>query len=164
MVVDSIKNYLSNDKKEEFIKIINRIYTISERLKDIYPGYKEWFFEKQVKGCYTPNRNILFVRTNIDEIVGFSCLKKDEEEKKICTLYVESKYRDDGIGSVLLEESMKYLGTTKPLATFPEDKLLTFEKIVEKYDWQLVEVVDDIYNKGVKELCYNGRLTKTHKK
>ena len=79
-------------------------------------------------------------------------------------MYVESKYRDDGIGSVLLEESMKYLGTTKPLATFPEDKLLTFEKIVEKYDWQLVEVVDDIYNKGVKELCYNGRLTKTHKK
>ena len=118
MIVDSIKNYLSDDEKEEFIRITSRIYAITEHLNDTYPGYKEWFFEKQVNGCYTPNRNIIFIRTNTDEIVGFSCLKKDEEEKKICTLYVDSKYRNHGIGNLLFEESMKYLETTKPLATF----------------------------------------------
>lgn len=164
MIVDSIKNYLSEDKKEEFIRITSRIYAITEHLKDTYPGYKEWFFEKQVKGCYTPNRNIIFIRTNTDEIVGFSCLKKDEEEKKICTLYVDSKYRNHGIGNLLFEESMKYLETTKPLATFTEDKLPIFEEIIKKYDWHLTEIVDGIYNKGVRELCYNGKLTKTHKK
>ena len=164
MIVDSIKNYLSDDKKEEFIRIISSIYKVTEHLNDTYPGYKEWFFEKQVKGCYTPNRNIIFIRTNTNEIVGFSCLKKDEEEKKICTLYVDSKYRNHGVGSLLFEESMKYLETTKPLATFTEDKLPIFEKIIEKYDWKLTEIVDGIYNKGVKELCYNGKLTKTHKK
>ena len=164
MIIDSIKNYLSDDKKEEFIKIINHIYEMTEHLNSSYPGYKEWFFDKQVKGCYTPNRNIIFIRTNTDEIAGFSCLKKDEEEKKICTLYVNSKYSDDGIGSLLFEKSMKYLETTKPLATFTEDKLAIFKKIIEKYDWQLTEVADGIYNKGVKELCYNGRLTKIHKK
>lgn len=164
MIVDSIKNYLSDDKKEEFIRIISSIYKVTEHLNDTYPGYKEWFFEKQVKGCYTPNRNIIFIRTNTNEIVGFSCLKKDEEEKKICTLYVDLKYRNYGIGNLLFEESMKYLETTKPLATFTEDKLPIFEKIIEKYDWKLTEIVDGIYNKGVKELCYNGKLTKTHKK
>lgn len=164
MIVDSIKNYLSDDKKEEFIRIISSIYKVTEHLNDTYPWYKEWFFEKQVKGCYTPNRNIIFIRTNTNEIVGFSCLKKDEEEKKICTLYVDLKYRNYGIGNLLFEESMKYLETTKPLATFTEDKLPIFEKIIEKYDWKLTEIVDGIYNKGVKELCYNGKLTKTHKK
>ena len=164
MIVDSIKNYLSDDKKEEFIKITNQMYTLTEHLKDTYPGYKEWFFEKQVNGCYTSNRNIIFIRANTDEIVGFSCLKKDEEEKKICTLYVDSKYRNHGVGSLLFEESMKYLETTKTLDTFTEDKLPIFEKIIEKYDWQLTEIVDGIYNKGVRELCYNGKLTKTHKK
>ena len=164
MILDSIKNYLFADKKDEFIRIISRIYILTEHLNDTYPGYKEWFFEKQVNGCYTPNRNIIFVRTNTDEIVGFSCLKKDEEEKKICTLYVDSKYRNHGVGSLLFEESMKYLETTKPLATFTEDKLPIFEAIIKKYDWCLTEIVDGIYNKGVKELCYNGKLTKTHKK
>ena len=164
MIVDSIKNYLSDDKKGEFIRITNQIYTLTEHLNNTYPGYKEWFFEKQVKGCYTPSRSIIFIRTNTDEIVGFSCLKKDEEEKKICTLYVDSKYRNHGIGTLLFEESMKYLETTKPLATFSEDKLPIFEKIIEKYGWCLTEIVDDIYNKGVRELCYNGKLTKIHKK
>ena len=164
MIVDSIKNYLSDDKKEEFVRITNQVYKITEYLNDTYSGYKEWYFKKQVKGCYTPNRNIIFIRTNNNEIAGLICLKKTEEEKKICTFYVDSKYRNQGVGSLLFEESIKYLETTKPLATFSEDKLTIFEKIIEKYDWCLTEIIDSIYNKGVKELCYNGKLTKTHKK
>lgn len=35
-----------------------------------------------------------------------------------------------------------------------------FEKIIKKYDWKLVEVADGIYKKGVKELCFNGKLSK----
>ena len=157
-------DYLSDDKKEEFIRITNQIYTLTEHLNNVYPGYKEWFFKKQVNGCYGPNRNIIFIKENTDEIVGFCCLKKDEEEKKICTLYVDPKCRNHGIGNILFEESMKYLEMTKPLATFSEDKLPMLIKIIEKYDWQLTEVVDGIYNEGVRELCYNGKLTKTHKR
>ena len=55
---------------------------------------------------------------------------------------------------------MKYLETTKPLATFSEDKLPMLSKIIKKYDWQLMEVASGIYNKGINELCFNGRLTK----
>lgn len=164
MIIDSIKNYLLDEKHDEFVKIINEIYKLTECLNSEYPGYYEWFFNKQVKGSLTPNRTILFVRNDAGKIVAVCCLKKDEEEKKICSLYVNSEYRNHGIGSLLFEESMKYLEITKPLATFTEDKLPMLSRIIDKYDWQLTEVVDGIYNEGVKELCYNGRLTKTHKK
>ncbi len=160
MKIDEIKRYLTADKKDEFIKITNDIYQTTEHLNKNYPGYKEWFFDKQVKGCFTPKRNIIFIRNETDEIIGFSCLKKDDEECKICTLYVNPNYRMSGVGSLLLEESIKFLETTKPLITFTEDKLPMFAKIIEKYNWELTEIVDGIYNKGIKEFCFNGQLSK----
>ena len=160
MTIDDIKNYLSEDKKDEFIRIINEVYEMTEHLNSTYPGYKEWFFGKQVKGCRTPSRNIIFIKSETGELAGISCLKKDEEEKKICTLFVNPDYRIHGIASLLLEESMKFLETTKPLVTFTKDKLDMFAKIIKKYEWQLTEIVEGIYNNGVREFCFNGQLTK----
>lgn len=160
MKVDTIKNYLVEDKKEDFFKIVNEIYTITEHLNKTYPGYREWFFDKQVKGCYTPNRNIIFVENEKGNIIGICCLKKDDEERKICTLFVDSNHRMQGIGTILLEEAIKFLGTTKPLITFTEDKISIFVKIIEKYDWQLTEIVDGAYNENNREFCFNGQLTK----
>lgn len=34
-----------------------------------------------------------------------------------------------------------------------------FEKIVTKYNWELTEIVDGIYNHGIREFCFNGQLT-----
>ena len=34
-----------------------------------------------------------------------------------------------------------------------------FEKIVTKYNWELTEIVDVIYNDGIREFCFNGQLT-----
>ena len=160
MRIDEIKRYLQEDKKSEFTKITNDIYQLTEHLNKNYPGYKEWFFDKQVKGCFTPKRNIIFIRNETDKIIGFSCLKKDEEECKICTLFVNPNYRMNGVGSLLLEESMRFLETTKPLVTITEDKLPMFAKIIEKYGWELTEIVDGIYNKSIREFCFNGQLTK----
>lgn len=158
MIIEDIKNYLSEDKKEELIKIVDEIYQMTQPLNDIYPNYNTWFFNKQIKGCYTPDRNIIFARDKKCKIVGISSLKKDDKEKKICTLFVDDKYRRRGIGSLLLDESFKFLETTKPFITITEDKLYMFAKLIEKYDWQLTETAYDIYSKGVREFCFNGKL------
>ena len=34
------------------------------------------------------------------------------------------------------------------------------KKIIKKYDWKLTEIADDVYNKGAREFCFNGQLTK----
>lgn len=159
MKIDNIKNYISKTNQENFMKIADEIYELTIHLNGTYPGYKEWFYNKQIKGCLTPSRNIIFIKNEEGKIIALSCLKKDEKEKKICTLYVLDKYRKQGIGILLLEESMKFLETTKPLATFAEDKLPMLEKIIAKYNWELTEIVDGIYNDNIREFCFNGQLT-----
>lgn len=159
MKIDNIKNYISETNQESFMKLADEIYKLTIHLNGTYPGYKEWFYDKQIKGCLTPNRNIIFIKNEEGKIIALSCLKKDEEEKKICTLFVSDEYRKLGLGSLLFEESMKFLETTKPLVSFAEDKLPMFEKIVTKYNWELTEIVDGIYNDGIREFCFNGQLT-----
>ena len=54
---------------------------------------------------------------------------------------------------------MNFLETAKPLATFAEEKLPMLEKIIAKYNWELTEIVDAIYNDNIRKLCFNGQLT-----
>lgn len=91
--------------------------------------------------------------------IAISALKNEENEKKICTLFVDENFQGLGLGSKLIESSINFLGTTKPLITFSEDKLYMFKKFIKKYQWELCEKVD-IYGNGHKELCYNGYLSK----
>lgn len=153
MILDSIKNYLFNDAED--VKIINEIYSIVEHLNEDYPRYKEWFYNKQVNGCFSRFRDILFIKNENSKIIGVSFLKMEDNEKKICTLYVCEEYRKKGVGSMLLEESFNILGTKKPIITFNEDKLFMFEKIIVKYNWKLTKIVDSLYKDGIKEYCFN---------
>lgn len=160
VIVDNIKNYFSEKAKTQYEQITKEIYDMSKFLNEIYPGYEKWFYEKQLKGCNSELRNILFVKNEEGKVVGFTCLKKYENEKKICTILVDEEYRRNGIGTLLFEESMKFLGTSKPLITFPEDRAEMFKSFIEKYEWELTDVIEDAYNPGVKEFCYNGKLIK----
>lgn len=163
--IESLKDYLDILDKEDFEKLSTKIYMITDFIYEDYPKHKEWYFTKQLpETISTDERNILFVRNpeNENEIVSIACLKKDEEEQKICTLFVSDKCRGLGIGSAIIEESMKWLGTTKPLITLADYKLEMFRPIIEKYDWELTEIVSGLYNDRTQELCFNGTLTNSN--
>ena len=159
-VVDNIKNYFSEELRGQYFQITNEIYEMSKFLNDIYPGYEKWFYEKQLEGCNTDLRTILFVKNEEGRVIGFTCLKKYENEKKISTILVDEEYRKQGLGTLLFEESMKFLGNSKPLITFPEDRAEMFKSFIKKYEWKLTDVIEDAYKPGVKEFCYNGKLIK----
>lgn len=163
--IGNLKDYLNTLDSEEIKKLSTKIYMITNFLCADYPKHKEWYFTKQLpKTINTDERNILFVRNPKDneEIVAIACLKKNEEEQKICTLFVSDKCRGLGISFAIIEEAMKWLGTTKPLITLPEYKLEMFRSIIEKYNWELTEIVSGLYNDRFKELCFNGTLTKSN--
>lgn len=160
--VDNICNYINSEEK--FLKIADEIYLLTEQLDKSYPGYKNWFYNKQIKGCVDLNRNIIFVRNDESKIIGISSLKKTSEEKKICTLFILEPYRNREIKNLLLKESFLYLETEKPLITISEENLNTFQKTIEEYNWELKETVEDIYKKGSREFCFNGSLLKIKKK
>lgn len=155
--IETIKEYID---KKEFIVLSDELYDLTKHLNDSYPNYKDWFYNKQLKESLTPNRNILFVRNKDKQVIGVSSLKNTKEEKKLCTLYIKDEYRNKNITTKLIEESFKYLETTKPLITFSENKLHMFENIISKYKWELVQSAENIYVKGTKEYCYNGKLSK----
>ena len=163
--IESLKNYVGTITKEEFLELATKIYMITDFICDDYPKHKEWYFNKQLPATINNDeRNILFIRNpkNDNEIISMACLKRDEEEQKICTLYVSNKCRGLGIGKAIVEESMRWLGTTKPLITLADYKLEMFKPIINKYDWELTEVVSGLYNDRFQELCFNGKLTKTN--
>lgn len=160
--IESLKNYIGILNEDEFTKISKQIYDITDFICEDYPKYKEWYFYKQIPRIFTPNGEILFARSEEDKnkIIAMACLKKDEEEQKICTLYVLEQCKGQHLGTRMVEASMEFLGTTKPLITLADYKLPMFQPIIEKYDWKLTEVVSGLYNDKAKELCFNGKLTK----
>ena len=161
--IESLKKYVGIIPEEEIMELATKIYMITDFICDDYPKHKEWYFTKQLQATINGDeRNILFVRNpeNDNEIISMACLKRDEEEQKICTLYVSDKCRGLGIGKAIVEESMRWLGTTKPLITLADYKLEMFKPIINKYGWELTEVVSGLYNDKSQELCFNGTLTK----
>ena len=65
---------------------------------------------------------------------------------------------------MLIEKSMDWLGTTKPLVTLTDYKYEMFKAIIDKYNWELTEVVNDLYKVNSKELCFNGTLNRNKSK
>ena len=134
--IESLKNYIGNISEEELMHLATKIYMITDFICNDYQEYKEWYFKKQLPITINGDeRNILFVRNpkNANEIIAMASLKKEKEERKICTLYVSDKYRGLGIGSSVLEESIRWLETTTPLITFADYKLEMFRQIINKY-------------------------------
>lgn len=159
--IESLKSYIGKISDEEFADLAKRIYEITDFICEDYPKHREWYFHKQLPRIFTPNGKILFARADDDTtILAMACLKKDEEEKKICTLYVSDQCRGQHLGTRMVEASMDFLETTKPLITLADYKLPMFQPIIDKYGWELTEVVEGLYNDRAKELCFNGTLTK----
>ena len=156
--IESIKDYLQD---KDLYKLIDEIYLITDPLCRYYPKHREWYYQKQIPETLNSNkRNILFIRDEDKNIIAISCLKKDDTEQKLCTVYISQEYRNKGIGKYLIKESMDWLGTTKPFITIAEDNIASFIPFIKKYNWELVEVLTGIYNDFSHELCFNGSLTK----
>jgi len=160
MEINKITDYISDEEK--FLELAKKIYEITSGLDEIYPDYEKWFYEKQVKESILGKRDIIFIIEQ-QEIIAISSVKKTNEEKKICTLYVKDEYRNKGIGSILLEESFKYLETDKPLITFCDSMISIYTEFINKYNWELQEILEDYYETGKSEYCYNGKLKNKQK-
>lgn len=166
VIIESIKNYLGSVTDDELMELAKKIYMITDFICDDYPKHKDWYFTKQLPDTINSDeRNILFVRNpyNNEEIISMACLKRDVEERKICTLYVSDKCRGLGIGTAIVEESLRWLGTTKPLVTLADYKLDMFKPIIERYNWELTDIVSGLYNNKSSELCFNGTLSKDNR-
>ncbi len=140
------------------LEILDEIFYVVKSLESEYPDFYNWYHQKVYEGLKNGTRNILVARDEESQnIVGISILK-NSDEKKICTFRVVPEFQHKGIGSELMKKSIGILGTNSPLITVSEDRIMEFQKILEKFNFKEVGKYNDYYRKGRFEISYNGYL------
>ncbi len=149
---------LKAERNKSFSKLVAESYMITDWICEDYPLHCEHFYCKYVPGIYDGEREIISAYVG-GKIAATTFLKKDKEEKKICTLYVKPDYQKQGIATKIVEKSFEWLGTTKPLITIADYKLDQFSSIIKKYGWEETQVLEEgYYNDRSREHVFNGKI------
>ena len=93
------------------------------QFRSSYPDFQHWLNSKVFSDVLKnpSQRDVIFILTpDLKSVAGFAVLKNMPSEKKICSFYIIPAYQHSGYGSLLMEESFRYLGTTVPLITMSE--------------------------------------------
>ena len=150
MQIIHLSEYIKNN--QFFVDTIVEIQDMLSFIKKDYEHFFEWYWSTAIPKLFN-NKMEFLVAIDKNNIIGILIAKKEENESKICTLYVKEDYQNKGVGSSLLKESFKYLQTTKPILTFTDYKLPMFQGIIDKYDWSIDEKVYKEYNKKYEYKC-----------
>lgn len=149
---------LARKNRISFGNVIAKAYAVTDYVCDDYPKHFNWYWEKTVPAVLNGTREILVCVID-KKIAGVAFLKKEDGESKICTFLVLEEYRGRGIATLLIEESFKFLETTKPLISLAGYKLEMFKRIIEKYEWKHTQTLPvGYYNNSYEELVYNGKI------
>ena len=125
-------------------KVCDEIYELTRELEKYYSDYKYWLYNKQ---CINDEDRVTIYIRRFNKIIGVSNLKLSEN--KLCTIYVDFEFRNLGIGSILLNESFKYLNTSKPYLTCNKNNIEYLNYFIKKYKWKKCGKVNDeiLFNK-----------------
>lgn len=146
------------DNHQLFCKFAQEAYSATNCLRQYYPKYFEWYWSKNIPRVFNGTGEIVVCIID-DNIAGIASLKKINTEKKICTFFVVKEYRGQHVATKMLEYIFEYLGTSKPLITITDYKVLSFVPIIKKYNWKLTQITSKgYYNNASCEFVYNGRL------
>ena len=146
------------DNHQLFCKFAQEAYSATNCLRQDYPKYFEWYWSKNIPRVFNGTGEIVVCIID-DNIAGIASLKKINTEKKICTFFVVKEYRGQHVATKMLEYIFEYLGTSKPLITITDYKVLSFVPIIKKYNWKLTQITSKgYYNNASCEFVYNGRL------
>jgi GNAT superfamily N-acetyltransferase len=123
-----------------------------------YPQHYEWFAKMVFKINNGKERDILLCQNETGKIIGTSILKRTNNERKICTLRVDSLYQRHGIGRKLFLKSFEWLETEKPIISVSCEKLEQFEKIFKYFNFKVEQVCSGLYKQNRSEYVFNGEL------
>jgi predicted GNAT family N-acyltransferase len=140
---------LSSFQEDIFITLVES--------QEWYPEIFNWYCQKFVPGLVDSSRFILKYHVG-NNVAGIALLKKDAQEKKICTLRVKSQYRNNGVGKALFGRCLEILDTEKPMITVSAERLCYFSNIFKYYDLKLEQVVQNYYRNNSSEYVFNGFL------
>ena len=135
-----------------------KLYSFLRRLVLEYHNFNKWYQKLFTDdGTLNADREIILCQIT-DEIAGIIILKRQTDERKICTLRVAKKFQNQGIASRLVELGFEWLEDEKPLITVHKAKIQQFEPLFKKYGFQIEQQMRNYYQVFSTELVYNGAL------
>ncbi len=139
---------------------IDSIFSELSFLKNEYPDFYVWFYDKVVSGLSDNSRQIFLASTPLSfgKVNGVLILKNTDFEKKICTLYVNKESRMNGIGQKFMDIAFNELNTDKPLITVSDARLKEFDRLLNKFNFESVDALPDYYAYNHTEYTFNGHL------
>lgn len=129
-------------------------------LNQFYPRFQEWYQKvlEEMKNS-SDKRQILLKIKGINptkaQLMGFCIIKNSPEEKKICTIYINPQFRKKGYATELINKAIGKLGIQKPLFTINEKLDPSFQKIIQKFKWELTDKKKGMYIPDSTEYIYN---------
>lgn len=135
-----------------FSRLVFETYQLIDFIGKDYEHLCEWYWGKAVPWIFSGKMEF-FLALDCEKVIGVLIAKKEEKERKICTLFIDPKYSNNGIATHLINESFEFLGTRKPIITFSEYKLDQFTPILQKYGWQIDEKRYKNFTKQYEVIC-----------
>lgn len=123
-------------------------------LSNDYPGIDQWFATKVVPGLRIGSRTLLRIERD-GYLVGLGIAKKEEDERKICTVRIAPSHVGKGIGVRIFDKLLTWLDEDKPHLTVSSEKLPSFERIFDYYGFSLTSKNQGLYLPKSVELGYN---------
>ena len=124
-----------SDFHPEHIFLYERILHLLQPTKQYYPKLNKWYREVFLVGLMQKERAYIIAKDD-GKLVGCALLKKTPNEKKICSLYVQSDYRRRGIGEQMLKMALSELGKS-PEMSISQKNIHFFQPLLERYGFQL---------------------------
>jgi len=147
----TIENFSLIDKESG---LYDKLYDLTSEIEKTYPSHKVWYYANFIGYLLKNNKALIIFARNSknNEIAGVAFINK--EIYKLCTLFVNPKYRRMGIATKLLQISEDSLGK-KPFVTVSEINYPKLKKIFEKNKYILTYKVIGYYQKNIVEFCFN---------
>lgn len=123
------------------------------QFESFYPGIQSWLLNAVEPGIRDGSRRIWHASGEYLVIA-----KRSETEKKLCTFWIDEKYRGTGLSRQLLKEVHGWLGVSRPIFTIPEERVNDFACLLNLYDYRLYEIKNGFYRRGKREFVYNGSV------
>lgn len=148
----SIITYRSSNDMAEARAIFPEIASI----ENCYPDFRKWYFAKAVPDLGNGKGRMVIAEQD-SQVVGVALGKRDGAERKLRCLRVDPRFRNNGVGTHLIERIMRELDTDAPLVTVSEEMLHDLSRMmVNVFGFRLTSVDRGTYRPGKLEYVFNG--------
>ena len=127
----------------------------------LYPNFDAWLTFRFIRGLGCGERKAIIAHDG-NNLLGVSLLKLTEEEKKICTLFVNEKARrtcsDMKVGTNLMKRSLDLLNSGEISITVCSERHEELMPLLHNFSFEKTHEINKLYRDDSSEFFYRLNL------